>query len=561
MKFRGVSEGRFKRVIREAVRQAELGGSAFPDDTPDKKAERLRRAAEDPSYFNVTYLPHYFSGPPADWHAAWAKHLDDFAIPNPKAGAPGTCILCPRGGSKTTVISFAGLLRQAVYDRVKFMVVVSNISALSDEVVEGIADELESNPRLRTDFGDLLKSRAKTKFGANVELKNGVRIQGLSMGGSFRGLKHGPFRPQLAVVDDPETTESVRNPTLREQTRQKLTNELRKAMQPGACIFVVQNMLHADCLSGRIVSDVRQAALAREQGQPLDEFNFRNWTVFVYAIRREDGSSAWPSRFPQLVLDAMEAEDPDGFALEMMNLPVARTGRTFRRELFRFYMPEDLVAAGQLWRVMACDPSLGKTDRSDFSAIVVLGTSDDQRTFCEEADIKRRSPATIVQDLFAHWRLYNPALTIIEGVAFQSLLAESFRELCERYGLYPPLKLYEDNTPKDLRIKRVESPVNRGAIEFAPHQVEMVRQLDLYGTSGVNDDGPDALEMAWSEVQLRRKGVFKSDSIRMGGGSRTFRRRPMGDLGSWREALRWFIALGRQLGHLPAAPASLRRAA
>src|SRR3990167_1152692 len=63
---------------REELRALiEAGRSAFQGDTPATKAARIARALVDRTYFQQTYLPHYFSAAPASIHLLLVEHDGD----------------------------------------------------------------------------------------------------------------------------------------------------------------------------------------------------------------------------------------------------------------------------------------------------------------------------------------------------------------------------------------------------------------------------------------------------------------------------------------------------
>ena len=493
-----------------AERQAALRAAAFPDDTADKRAARVDRARTDPLFFCRTYLRHYVPVEPAEFHGDWLRHLVE---------GRDTVAACPRGFAKSTVISFGGTLWRLVVARVPFGVLVCAVLAQAEEIVEAIAEELEGNALLQADFGEgypLLKSRTPSGWGASVETRHGCRVQALGREQSYRGLKHRQHRPHYAVVDDPESDVEVRNDRRREETRRWLTGTLRLALEPKVgSIFVCQNFTHPDCLAAHIVQDVQAARRAEAAGQPLDGFRFRRWAIHVYSALREDGSSAWPARFPVEDLRRLEAEAPEVFALEMQQVAVAVGVVVFARDLCRYHDEDEFSRAKIVYRVLACDPSKGRTQRSDFSAILGLALADDGAVYVRIADLQRRPPLQIVADLFRHVVEFRPDVTVIEGVAFQEVLKDLLEAEMAARGLYPAIVTYDDRAEKRSRIERLSRPYADGALRFRrAGQGELLNQLWVFPRTRDHDDGPDALEMAWSRVQDRLMGHAWADVAR-----------------------------------------------
>lgn len=517
MSKRSLAESKLWKRVDALQRQAALRRTAFEDDTPEKQAERQRRGRRDPQFFGQTYLPHYFTGPSASFHGKWQDHVLDLTELDGDR-ARGVVIMCPRGAAKTTTISFAEALHILVFDLLPFFCLVTDILAQAEEIVAAIEEELAENELLRSDFGELLADASPTKWGKQVTTRAGARLQALGMSSSYRGIKHGPHRPYLFLVDDPENDQGVRNDKIRAQRRNLIRRPMRKALEPGGAIVIVQNMIHADCLSAHIVRQVEEFAERTDNEEVVDEadYPFRNWTVFVYAIRDADGTSAWPERFSSAYLDELEAEDPDGFAMEMMNIAVPDGARVFDRSTFRFY---DITELGgrNLLRILALDPSKGKTDRSDYSSIIGLAVDTREAiAFVEVADIARRSPPQIAHDFVDWCDQIRPAFGVCETIAFQELLKDLLVEMLAERGLNVPIRPYEDQTKKELRIERLAYPVKVGRIRFRPDQRLLLEQLHGF-PSWPNDDGPDGLEMAWSNAPMRRRGRSLWGRLRSGG--------------------------------------------
>lgn len=150
------------------------------------------------------------------------------------------------------------------------------------------------------------------------------------------------------------------------------------------------------------------------------------------------------------------------------------------------------------FRVVALDPSLGKTDKSDFSAFVTLAL-DWQGVMWIDADMARRDPRTIVDDGMAIVERFKPDAFGVEAVGFQSILADIFAERSKLKGLMMPLHAIHNTEHKRTRIRARLTPyLARGEFRFkrgsagAKLLVDQTRAFPIEK----HDDGPDALEMA-----------------------------------------------------------------
>lgn len=151
--------------------------------------------------------------------------------------------------------------------------------------------------------------------------------------------------------------------------------------------------------------------------------------------------------------------------------------------------------------VIAVDPSLGKTEQSDPSAIVFAGFRNG--TIWVDCSIERRTPVKLIEDTFFMFDRYRPNAVGIESNGFQEMLQPLF-DVKSQQDARPPLPLYmiPNTVNKQTRIRRLDPYLDTGrkAIKFKSRDSEdckeMVEQLQMFPNKGYHDDGPDALEMA-----------------------------------------------------------------
>lgn len=165
----------------------------------------------------------------------------------------------------------------------------------------------------------------------------------------------------------------------------------------------------------------------------------------------------------------------------------------FDRHIWTDMWPEDFISS-----VIFIDPSKGKTERSDFSAIVFVGLKGGKMYV--HSDIKRRPAEDIVRDALRMYQEFNPTAIAVEENNFQDLLAPIFDQECERQNC-PPLNIYMVRSieKKEIRIRSLGPFLSRQKILL--HKSNdgnriLYRQLKDFGIKGVHDDGPDALEGA-----------------------------------------------------------------
>lgn len=148
-------------------------------------------------------------------------------------------------------------------------------------------------------------------------------------------------------------------------------------------------------------------------------------------------------------------------------------------------------------RVGYCDPSKGKSEKSDYSAIIWVA-KDRMGTYWVKADIERRPVDKIARDCVSGYREFKADRMGIEAVGFQELLAKPIEQEAVAQGVYdgqvvPML----DNTKKEVRIRRLTGLLSRGRIRIFRDRGGklLMGQLQAFPIDD-HDDGPDALEGA-----------------------------------------------------------------
>lgn len=459
-----ISERQFDLQAEELRALIRRSVSAFEGDTAATKAARIRRAREDREYFCRTYFPHYFTCASAPMHAEMDRLL---AVTD----EPVACAAA-RGFSKSTRVSFANPLHALCYERRQFIILVQASLDLAKPMVMAIRMELEENARIRSDFGDLT---GQPWSDDEIVTRTGIKVLARGRGQTIRGLKNGPHRPDLIILDDIEEDTTVRNP---EQVK-RLLAWVREAVMPsldpqrGSLLWI-----------GTLLS--KKSALA----QILQD---AAWVHAWFPGENPDGTSAWPERFPDLA-KLRKRMGSVAYAKEILLAPGDEEGALFREAWIVRYRPGDIAGATHVVKE-AIDPSLGASQTSDFRAFVKGGRAADGYCYLRRPDIRRVSLDTIVRTAYAR-QLEEPAQEIyLEENGFLGLQLY-FRSEGERRGMHLPLRPIKQSEAKESRVAAISPLIEQGIIRFLaddPMTDLLIEQLLAFPASTVNDDGPDAL--------------------------------------------------------------------
>lgn len=499
---------------------------------PDPAACAARRAAAfaDYGYFVRTYFPHYVRSPHlSELHKYLFARLPEIVASDK---SETDAIAAPRGEAKSTLVSQLFVLWCLVTGRKRYPVIVMDSIDQAYPMLEAIKAELEFNPRLAMDFSEAC-GQGRVWQAGSIVTRNDAKVQVAGSSKKLRGLRHGPYRPDLAVLDDIENDEQVRNP----EQRDKLQNWLTKTVLPlggaGAKFDVVYigTILHHDSVLSRTLSN-RLWRAARFKALLKWPDNMALWEVWEERLRNagEEAAAAfyqehreameagavcsWAAR-PLLALMMIRARDGhDTFDSEYQNDPVAGDNAPFAGVITYWVSRNpDWVFFG------AVDPSLGKAGASrDPSAILVGGL--DRRTGVldvVEAPIKKRLPDRIIEDVIALQAQYKCLLWVVETVQFQAFLYSELVKRAAARGIPVPARGVQPIADKLLRIESLQPHMANGLIRLHANQSTLIDQLRHFPKAD-HDDGPDALHMLWMAATTMGAGAEGFQSLARHGG-------------------------------------------
>ncbi|MCK9195450.1 MAG: hypothetical protein M0P16_00535 [Syntrophales bacterium] len=492
-----LTEGQFDKQVEELKKWIREAVSPFENDTPAKQAERKKRGETDLLYFFATYLPHYFSVAFGDFHSEWqeiTEFNDQFAL----VGAP-------REHAKSTFFTLGNPVHKIVYRLKRFIWPCSDTHEQAASFSLQIKLELEENPRIRHDFGNL---KTKNWSDDEFETSNGVMVMARGRGDKVRGIRYRQFRPDMAIFDDMENDETVENP----RTTKKIINWIRGAvlgsLGKGYSAIMVGNLFHPLSAISKLIAE------EDDEGQ-------RRYVSKVYDAILDEGTPEerplWPALWPMERL--MQKKHDTGtytFNKEMRN-KVGTEDTPFPEEQVKYYERIEVVNR-KLFFATAIDPSGTATTGSDFRSVVTFGLDPQTMVFrCMHAWIKRRT----VGEMFAAAYTQNdqyPGVCPIEENMFKDFLHEAIMNYAKDVGRFLPWAPMQHNTNKIARIVGTFAYLwEHGKILFEKNQSDqkiLIEQFVYIFNPTVHDDGPDAAEMSVSSLQKGYGMAVEYETVR-----------------------------------------------
>ncbi len=487
------------------------------DLSPEAVAER-RRKVFDPvtgfEYFDRNYFPHYGTAEPSELHKYLYKRLPE--IVNSPNGERDS-IAAPRGEAKSTKVSMSFVAWCTITGIKWYPIIVMDGFEQAAEQLEGVKAELDTNPRLIGDFPEATGQGRVWRVGV-ILTTNGRKIEAFGSGKKIRGRKHGPHRPDLAVMDDIENDENVNTPKQRDKLFDFVTKSVLSLGPPddsmdailiGTVLLydsVLARFLKNPMWTSKIFKAIIQWPDRMDLWDQFEELLFNGETPQLgmaaamklyeqHKAEMEAGAVvSWPAIRPLVKLMIKRArEGHKAFDSEQQNDPSSGEDAPFANSI-RFWVNRlaEWVFYG------ACDPSMGKFGAGrDPSAIGVAGFNRQSGVMdVVEAKIRKRTPDRIISDIIEVEREYRCLSWGVETVQFQEFLAT---ELVKRSAIAKvpvPMRMLVPIADKLMRIESLQPHMHNGLIRLHPRLQTLIDQFRHFPLAE-HDDGPDMVCMLW----------------------------------------------------------------
>lgn len=497
---------------------------------------RWKLGAIDMEFFGRAYFPHYFSKPSPEFHreldAIWQQGVLKGRYPLTAADTkmisrlPGTrrAVAAPRGHAKSTNLTFKGTMHSTLYGYKHYPIIISDSSEQAEGFLDNIRVEFEENTAILEDFGVL----AGSVWRSNVLLtKTNIKIEAIGSGKKIRGRKHRNWRPDLIILDDLENDENVRTPEQRKKLKDWFDKAVSKCGDDYTDIIYIGTLLHYDSLLAKTLTNPAYRSIKYKaviQFSQADDL-WQQWETIFTDLSNDDRESEalaffqahkeamlegtqvlWEEKLSYYDLMVMRVSEGEAsFNSEEQNEPINPDDCLFMEEWFDYYNEAEVNFGDPAFDFFGfIDPSLGKTKRSDFSAIVTLAKHKGSGyMYVVDADIERRHPDRIIADVLAKERWLRASFGHgyrklgAETNQFQWFLKEELAKASAKAGLYLPIEEVQQTSDKVMRIQTLQPDVKNKYIKFNRRHKRLLEQLTQF-PMGAHDDGPDALEGARS---------------------------------------------------------------
>lgn len=488
--------------VSDAIRGLRRGRGSSDSSRRKKKAQAHFQD------FCDTYLSHHFYSGYGEHHTELFNTIDGEPPPHGKR----VVRVEPREHGKTTVISLALPLYNLAYKLKWFILLIGEGGGVAGSNLSSITTELEENELLLKDFPHLLpkrdgKNQIEKWTDEQIVVASGAMVWAKGMGARMRGLKRGAKRPDLAIVDDPESPETCASFITRIRHRKWFGGTFLGLGSKGWDVFVISNLPHHDCLVAHLLrSEEWDGKLFRALNLPR-----RQDERYPIGNTKTDGSALWPTIWPLSRLEKYK-KDPTvgelGFAREMMGDPRDEKDKPFDTKTFATFPWEGpaMLARYTSFAIFA-DPSGGekpgdiRKGRKDWACFVFGGRSKDGG-FIDIFDVVMTKKTLDKQcdqllDLYVAWLQHAKSIKIgVEENIAHNLIGPTLVKRGRARQLYPPIVVQQQIHNKMQRILSSQPIIAAGTVrwraDLLKSKVDYFGQYDDY--PGDHEDGPDATE-------------------------------------------------------------------
>jgi predicted phage terminase large subunit-like protein len=397
-------------------------------------------------------------------------------------------IAAPREHAKSTAITHAYLLAMVCYRVKSFVLLVSDTEGQAVEFLGDIKSELTGNDLLKERFG-VHKILKETETNIIVQCADGHLFRILAKGSmqKVRGLKWKGKRPDLIVCDDIENDELVMNPERRDKFQRWFMNALMPCGSDSCWYRVVGTILHMDSMLQRLLEA-------------------DSWKSLFYEAHNPDFSVIlWPEQWPKERLLArrqeyLEQNNPEGYAQEYLNRPIAIENAFFNQDyFFDFERSDGKWLKPNLEYFAAADFAISEKERADYTAIVVGGMSPEGILHIVDARRGRWDADQIISELIATQKMWQPNIFTFETAKIDKSLYPFLIRECRRQNVFNMnIETMTPTQSKTMRAKSIQAMHKSGGIRydkeaswFPDFHSELMMVADS-GPRGKHDDYFDA---------------------------------------------------------------------
>jgi len=444
------------------------------NETETQQRERIARLEADPEEWFKYYFPNYCYAPPAQFHKESTKRV----LNNPEWYEVRIWSRELAKSARTMM----EILYLALTGKKKFVLMVSSSYDNAERLLAPYMANLEANQLIIHDYG--VQEMPGSWTAGEFTTRKGVAFRAVGAKQPPRGARNDHWRPDVALFDDMDTDEIVRN----EERMNEQWNWIEQATISTRSISGHMLVIFCGNRIGKNCTVDRAAKVAKH----VSEVN----------ITDAQGNSSWPEKNSKD--DIKKVLDVISYATqqkEYYNNPI-QEGSVFKAMAYKPIRP---IYDYQLL-VCYTDPSYKASETSDFKATVLVGRWRDEFHVIK-AFVEQTTTANMIE---WHYHIMDivgdrPCYYAMEDVFLQDMFYKEFHAMGVRRGRQIPIAPDKrSKADKFVRIETLLEPLNRMGKLYLNEEEKSnlgmqtleAQFIALAPKSRAHDDGPDAVEGA-----------------------------------------------------------------
>jgi hypothetical protein len=298
-------------------------------------------------------------------------------------------------------------------------------------------------------------------------------------GQQVRGLNWMGKRPQLIVIDDLESTESIRSDEQRDKLKKWFLSDLMKTEsrydRPAEFLYI-DTIKHEDALLQNLIDS-------------------SDWKSVVLSICDENFVSYDPNYMTteEIIADYesyKEKGEADLFYMELMNVPISKENASFKPEYFKYFVEahgkllivdnstekKQWVKQEDLVTIVICDPARTVQLHSADSAVVVVSVERKSgMIFVRDVFNGKVKPDELYDVMFEKVLLFNARFLAVEVTGLSQFISQPIENQLRVRGLYPQ---YIELQAKGKKEDRVASLAPNYRLGYMYHNKSNCRVLE-----------------------------------------------------------------------------------
>lgn len=482
-------------------------------DKQRSSQERISASSEHFGAFFTYYFADYVSYEYAPFHHDMFQDIHDL-LGTGEVSLRELMWLMFRESAKTSIAK--GLIVYLIcFDLAKYINVDSYDKTNAERILFDVVLELQTNPRILNDFGNLYNSKRSPDEAtqkrvsdfltnrierADGSFKESIRVEAHSTQESVRGRLSGANRPDFLLMDDFETSKTKDSLASTENVKAHIS-EFYGGLAGNAKILYLGNYISEYGTIQSLLDRAKTDARLRVRNVPIA----RDVEMAQWPNSSISGNPTWPSKYnidiatgdKVSIRDKREQMHTDDrgdadFMAEMLNNPVDFATQEFKREWFKYITMQDL-AYQETALYITIDTAVKDKEGNDDTGFAMNWVNKEGRWHVKSWGEHINSTG-LIDKIFSLWAMYKPVCVYVEETAFYTAIEPFLKLEMARRNEFPIVRpVTTQGRAKELRIRTLIPRYETGMIYHIEGQNVKLEDQLLRFPKAKHDDVMDAL--------------------------------------------------------------------